>query len=1050
MKTLKTDYRLITLAAFSLAHLVCWGATYTVTTTNDTGPNSLRAIITTANGVAGPHTISFGNTGHFAGGGTINLLSPLPVITQSTSITGWRNPGAGTNAIAITGSAVVFGAGTSNSLQELDITGAVTNGQNLSVTECVITGGGIQSTGALQVISSSVVSSPSAGVRSSGNATLNDVSISLCSAGGIHNEGTMAIASCVISNNMNSGDGGGIYTSNSFQATGCQIVGNSTSTGRGGGIFNAGTASIVQSTIWSNTAYSGFGGGFYDKGRLSLVASVVAQNISKGQDGSGGGGGAACWGGGVYLDGSTMTATNTTFCGNQATAGNGATGFGGKGGGLYGGSGGPNGTAAGCGWPGTSGGSGQAGGFGSGGGGGGAGGAAYPGQPLHQTSCCYKFCNWNGSYVTYGCGCHNVTLGGGVWHGGYDPCPNTLPSINLKRCPYYTEASCDAYPGGGNGAGGNGGYAGGGGYPGGTGGYAAGAATSTSGGGGASFGSGIYVKTSTVTLVNCTLAQNQGNGGTPGGHGIAAVFNDGGQVVLLNTIVGANASTSGDGPDVNGVFTSLGHNFIGTTAGSSGWDPVWDYQNSVPLSLGALQDNGGPTYTCALLPGSLCILAGTSVGAPLTDQRGVIRPLNKCDIGAYQYTTLLVPTITWTNPAPITYGTPLSGTQLNASADIGGSFAYNPSAGTVLGAGSNQVLMTVFSPADPNTAAGATNTVLLTVLKASQNISFGTIPPQTVNAPPIMLSAAASSGLPVTFSLVSGPALLAGNLLSVGSSPGLVTVRASQSGNVNYNAAPDVDQSFLVLTNAMPVITADPTNVTINLGSDAFFGVSATTAPLNYQWRFNGLDLFGATNSTLFIPRATTNRAGPYRVVVSNPLGAVTSAVAVLTILAPPGVPQITMQPANRVARVGEAASFSIGATGNPTLLYQWYQGASPNTNGLVAGATGSTYTTGPVSTNTSYWVSVRNSLGMVDSTPGSVTVLPAITARLSLTRLSGMAAVYVDGPVGTQYLLQYSTNLTGTNWSTLLDYNQSVNPFIYIDSGSLGAPFRLYRAVAH
>ena len=387
---------------------------------------------------------------------------------------------------------------------------------------------------------------------------------------------------------------------------------------------------------------------------------------------------------------------------------------------------------------------------------------------------------------------------------------------------------------------------------------------------------------------------------------------------------------------------------------------------------------------------------------------------------------------------------------MNASADIGGGFTYTPPAGTVLSAGSNHVLAALFTPADPNTAAAATNSVLLTVLKANQTINFPTIPPQTVNAPPIILSASASSGLPVSFSLVSGPALLAGNLLSVGSSPGLVTVRASQAENANYIGAPDVDQSFLVVTNAMPIIMADPTNVTVNVGSDATFAVSATTAPLNYQWRFNGLDLPGATNSALLIPRTTANRGGPYRVVVSNPLGAVTSAVAVLTVLAPPGIPQIVCQPENQVVRAGEAASLSVVATGNATLVYQWYQGASPNTNGLISGAADTSYTTGPLATNTSYWVSVRNSLGMVDSMAGAVTVVPAIAPRLGLAWFSGMAAIYVDGPIGTQYLLQYSTNLWTTNWSTLLDYNQNVNPFIYIDSGSMGVRYRFYRAVHH
>ena len=42
------------------------------------------------------------------------------------------------------------------------------------------------------------------------------------------------------------------------------------------------------------------------------------------------------------------------------------------------------------------------------------------------------------------------------------------------------------------------------------------------------------------------------------------------------------------------------------------------------------------------------------------------------------------PTITWSNPADITYGTALSGTQLDATANVPGTFAYTPASGTVL------------------------------------------------------------------------------------------------------------------------------------------------------------------------------------------------------------------------------------------------------------------------------------------------------------------------------------------------------------------------------
>ena len=74
----------------------------------------------------------------------------------------------------------------------------------------------------------------------------------------------------------------------------------------------------------------------------------------------------------------------------------------------------------------------------------------------------------------------------------------------------------------------------------------------------------------------------------------------------------------------------------------------------------------------------------------------------------------VTPTITWATPAPITYGTALSGTQLNATASVPGSFAYNPAAGTVLGVGS-QTLSVTFTPTDTVDYTTATGTVTLVV-----------------------------------------------------------------------------------------------------------------------------------------------------------------------------------------------------------------------------------------------------------------------------------------------------------------------------------------------
>jgi hypothetical protein len=72
------------------------------------------------------------------------------------------------------------------------------------------------------------------------------------------------------------------------------------------------------------------------------------------------------------------------------------------------------------------------------------------------------------------------------------------------------------------------------------------------------------------------------------------------------------------------------------------------------------------------------------------------------------------PAITWNTPAAIQYGTALSNVQLNATANVPGSFTYTPAAGTVLPSGS-QTLSTTFTPTNTTTYSTATSTVQLTV-----------------------------------------------------------------------------------------------------------------------------------------------------------------------------------------------------------------------------------------------------------------------------------------------------------------------------------------------
>jgi hypothetical protein len=78
------------------------------------------------------------------------------------------------------------------------------------------------------------------------------------------------------------------------------------------------------------------------------------------------------------------------------------------------------------------------------------------------------------------------------------------------------------------------------------------------------------------------------------------------------------------------------------------------------------------------------------------------------------------PTITWSDPAPITQGTALSSTQLNATASVAGNFVYNPPSGTVLPAGDGQALNTTFTPTDTTNYNGNIATVHIDVLPNTQ------------------------------------------------------------------------------------------------------------------------------------------------------------------------------------------------------------------------------------------------------------------------------------------------------------------------------------------
>ena len=135
--------------------------------------------------------------------------------------------------------------------------------------------------------------------------------------------------------------------------------------------------------------------------------------------------------------------------------------------------------------------------------------------------------------------------------------------------------------------------------------------------------------------------------------------------------------------------------------------------------------DGGPATEAALnTPVGLAISLGNEV---YLSDNGNVR--------VRMITGRASPVITWANPAPITAGTALSATQLSATASVAGTFAYSPPAGTMLAAGTGQVLSVLFTPADTTNYD-----------EAALQVTIDVLPSGPVNGPPYTLTVTPPTG----------------------------------------------------------------------------------------------------------------------------------------------------------------------------------------------------------------------------------------------------------------------------------------------------------------
>lgn len=149
-------------------------------------------------------------------------------------------------------------------------------------------------------------------------------------------------------------------------------------------------------------------------------------------------------------------------------------------------------------------------------------------------------------------------------------------------------------------------------------------------------GSAIFVTNGTTTLQNVTVTGN-----THGDSGAVRVTSTG-TLNIRNTIIAGNSGGGADDLSSVGTINDLGNNLIGDGTGQSvlvdgvNGNQVGTSGSPLDPMLEALADNGGATWTHALLGASTAIDAGSNIGAPTADQRAVARD-SSVDIGAYEF-----------------------------------------------------------------------------------------------------------------------------------------------------------------------------------------------------------------------------------------------------------------------------------------------------------------------------------------------------------------------------------------------------------------------------
>lgn len=414
------------------------------------------------------------------------------------------------------------------------------------------------------------------------------------------------------------------------------------------------------------------------------------------------------------------------------------------------------------------------------------------------------------------------------------------------------------------------------------GGYLSGGGGGNDGGGGGGLGAGgaIFNENGAVIVNECLFISNTVSGGAGGtgqsislngspgsGYG-AAIFNYTGDASITNSVFSNNAAAWGDD------LFSLGDGDISSVSLSG---IIMDSSSIVTNFVSAIIDGGnaeefvgGTNQIGRQSPPWITAIANITTNGSFTVPVEVSPP----SLGGFYSVTA---TSSDTNVVPdINLLLTNTNTLLTVQPAVDG--------------------LTLVSVAVNDTGLSATASFLAR-FGASQGIIFNPLPDVHLGSAPFVLSATSSSGLPVFFAVVSGPAVISGSTVTV-TNTGLVTIAALQSGDGDYLAAASVDQSFNVLPpliGSLQVTILPAAAVTagaewqVDGGTPQASGVTVTNLPVG-------------SHTVSFLPAVGFVAPAAENVVIAGGETTVTNGTYAL----PPGSVRVLLSPTAIIADGGE------------------------------------------------------------------------------------------------------------------------------------------------